>query len=277
MPTPENILPLLMSVIWRVGLSVVLLLVARWLAPVVKNRLHGLLLHTKLTPAINRLAINGAYYSIWGIAIMTVMGIVGLPLNAILTSLGVLVVILGIALQQSLRDFAATVNFMLFAPFVVGDTIETNGITGTVLEIQPLTTVILRGDNKTAVLPNGEIQQKGIINYSKAGTLRVDMVFGISYRDDIAKARTVAEQVLAADPRVLAEPKPVIVVLELSDSSVNLGVRPFVKAADYWTVQWDLTERVKQAFDAAGITIPFPQRDVHMIPVQIESLNTRSE
>lgn len=266
-----------MSVIWRVGLSVVLLLVARWLAPVVKNRLHGLLLHTKLTPAINRLAINGAYYSIWGIAIMTVMGIVGLPLNAILTSLGVLVVILGIALQQSLRDFAATVNFMLFAPFVVGDTIETNGITGTVLEIQPLTTVILRGDNKTAVLPNGEIQQKGIINYSKAGTLRVDMVFGISYRDDIAKARTVAEQVLAADPRVLAEPKPVIVVLELSDSSVNLGVRPFVKAADYWTVQWDLTERVKQAFDAAGITIPFPQRDVHMIPVQIESLNTRSE
>lgn len=265
MPTPENMLTLLMSVVWRVGVSIVLVMVARWLAPLVRKRLHGLLLRTKLTPAINRLALNGVYYGIWAIAVMSIMGILGLPLNAILTSLGVLVVILGIALQQSLRDFAATVNFMLFAPFVVGDTIETNGIIGTVLEIQPLTTVILRGDNKTVILPNGQIQQNGIINYSKVGTLRVDMVFGISYRDDIAQARTVAEQVLAADPRVLAVPAPMIIVLELSDSSVNLGVRPFVKAADYWQAQWDLTERIKQAFDAAGITIPFPQRDLHIV------------
>lgn len=265
MLTSETILAFLWSVLWRAGLSIALVMLARWLAPWARGRLHRLLVRTKFTPAINRLALNGVYYGIWAIAVMTIMGIVGLPLNAILTSLGVLIVILGIALQQSLRDFAATVNFMLFAPFVVGDTIETRGMIGTVLEIQPLTTVILRGDNKTVVLPNGEIQQNGIINYSKAGTLRVDMVFGISYRDDIAKARAVAEQVLAADPRVLPVPAPMIVVLELSDSSVNLGVRPFVKAGDYWQAQWDLTEHIKQAFDAAGITIPFPQRDIHVI------------
>lgn len=265
MLTSETVFTFLLSVLWRAGLSVALVMLARWLAPWARGRLHRLLLRTKLTQAINRLALNGVYYGIWAVAVMAIMGIVGLPLNAILTSLGVLVVILGIALQQSLRDFAATVNFMLFAPFVVGDTVETNGMIGTVLEIQPLTTVILRGDNKTVVLPNGQIQQNGIINYSKAGTLRVDMVFGISYRDDITLARTVAEQVLAADPRVLAVPAPMIIVLELSDSSVNLGVRPFVKAADYWQAQWDLTERIKQAFDAAGITIPFPQRDIHVI------------
>ena len=272
MPTSETIWAILWSVAWRIGLSVALFMLARWLAPWTRQRLQGLLKRTKLTPAINRLAVNGAYYGVWAIAVVTIMGFVGLPIETIVTSIGVIVVILGIALQQSLRDFAATVNFLLFAPFVVGDTIETNGMIGTVLEIQPLTTVILRGDNKTVVLPNGQIQQNGILNYSKAGTLRVDMVFGISFRDDIARARTVAEQVLAADERVLATPAPMIVVLELGDSSVSLGVRPFVKAGDYWQAQWDLTERIKQAFDAAGITIPFPQRDVHVIAPPTEQL-----
>lgn len=261
----EPILAFIWNIAWRIGVSFAVFALARWLAPWARQRLQGLLKRTKLTPAINRLALNGAYYGVWAIAAVTIMGFLGLPIEAIVTSLGVIIVILGIALQQSLRDFAATVNFLLFAPFVVGDTVETNGTTGTVLEIQPLTTVILRGDNKTVVLTNGQIQQSGIINYSKAGTLRVDMVFGISYREDVARARAVAQQVLAADPRVLAAPAPMIVVLDLGDSSVNLGVRPYVQASDYWQAQWDLTERIKQAFDAAGITIPFPQRDIHVI------------
>ena len=265
MPTTDSIVHFLWNVLWRAGLAVALYLLARRLAPWARHRLDGMLKRTKLTSAINRLALNALYYGIWAITIMTILGLIGVPVNAILASAGVIVVILGIALQQSLRDLAATVNFLLFAPFVIGETIETNGTTGTVLEIQPLTTVILRGDNKTVVLPNGQIQQNGLINYSRQGILRVDMLFGISYGEDIGKARGAAMQVLSADPRVLNDPAPMIVVLDLGESSVNLGVRPFVKASDYWQAQWDLTERIKQAFDAAGITIPFPQRDIHVI------------
>ncbi len=265
MPTPDSFLGFLWNALWRVGLAIALYFVVRRLAPWARRRLDGLLKRTKLTPAINRLALNALYYGIWAITIMTILGLIGVPVNAILASAGIIVVILGIALQQSLRDLAATVNFLLFAPFVIGETIETNGTTGTVLEIQPLTTVILRGDNKTVVLPNGQIQQNGLINYSRQGVLRIDMIFGISYGEDIGKARGAAMQVLSADPRVLNDPAPMIVVLDLGESSVNLGVRPFVKARDYWTAQWDLTERIKQAFDAAGITIPFPQRDIHVI------------
>ncbi|HRW50698.1 MAG TPA: mechanosensitive ion channel [Caldilinea sp.] len=265
MPTTDSIVHFLWNVLWRAGLAVALYLLARRLAPWARHRLDGMLKRTKLTSAINRLALNALYYGIWAITIMTILGLIGVPVNAILASAGVIVVILGIALQQSLRDLAATVNFLLFAPFVIGETIETNGTTGTVLEIQPLTTVILRGDNKTVVLPNGQIQQNGLINYSRQGILRVDMLFGLSYGEDIGKARGAAMQVLSADPRVLNDPAPMIVVLDLGESSVNLGVRPFVKASDYWQAQWDLTERIKQAFDAAGITIPFPQRDIHVI------------
>ena len=265
MPTTDSMVHFLWNVLWRAGLAVALYLLARRLAPWARHRLDGMLKRTKLTSAINRLALNALYYGIWAITIMTILGLIGVPVNAILASAGVIVVILGIALQQSLRDLAATVNFLLFAPFVIGETIETNGTTGTVLEIQPLTTVILRGDNKTVVLPNGQIQQNGLINYSRQGILRVDMIFGLSYGEDIGKARGAAMQVLSADPRVLNDPAPMIVVLDLGESSVNLGVRPFVKASDYWQAQWDLTERIKQAFDAAGITIPFPQRDIHVI------------
>ena len=161
MPTTDSIVHFLWNVLWRAGLAVALYLLARRLAPWARHRLDGMLKRTKLTSAINRLALNALYYGIWAITIMTILGLIGVPVNAILASAGVIVVILGIALQQSLRDLAATVNFLLFAPFVIGETIETNGTTGTVLEIQPLTTVILRGDNKTVVLPKAKSSRMG--------------------------------------------------------------------------------------------------------------------
>jgi len=272
MPTTDWILGFLWNILWRVALAFLLYFLARRLAPQSRHWLDALLKRTKLTPAINRLALTALYYGVWATAITSILGLLGVPIDVILTAAGVIFVVLGIALQQSLRDLAATVNFLLFAPFVIGETIETNGTTGTVLEIQPLSTVILRGDHKTVVLPNGQIQQNGLINYSRQGILRVDMLFGVSYRDDVEQARTVVMQVLGADDRVLSEPAPTVVVLGLGDSSVNLGVRPYVKAADYWQAQWDLTERIKQAFDVAGITIPFPQRDIHVITSPVQSV-----
>ncbi len=272
MSLEHPVLAFLLNVAWRVGLSAGIVVLARWLAPWSRQRMFTILGRTKLTSALIRLSVTLVYYGVWVVAGMVILGIIGLPLNVILTSFGIVIVVLGIALQQSLRDLAATVNFLLFAPFEIGDLIETAGTIGTVLEIQPLSTAILRGDNKTAILPNGQLQQNGIINYSKIGVLRVDLVFGISYNDDVRKARQIAQQVLDHDPRVLADPAPMIVVLGLGDSSVDLGVRPFVKVADYWQAQWDLTERIKRAFDEASITIPFPQRDVHMIePLQAQT------
>ncbi|MFO7633291.1 MAG: mechanosensitive ion channel family protein [Caldilinea sp.] len=259
------ILSFLFAALWRIGLSIGVVFLARWFAPWSRARLKPILNRTALTPALITLSLTAVYYGVWVLAVMLILSLLGFPVTAVLASAGVIFVVLGVALQQSLRDLAATVSFLLFAPFKVGDTIETGSVTGTVLEIQPLSSVILRGDKKTVILPNGQIQQNGIINYSKTGILRVDMVFGIGFRDDVEKARQIALQVLEADPRVLAEPAPVIVVLGLGDSSIQLGVRPYVHQADYWQAGWDFTERIKVAFDDAGISIPFPQRDVHVV------------
>ncbi len=146
-----------------------------------------------------------------------------------------MLVILGIALQQTVRDLAAGVIFFLFKPFASGELIGTNAFIGTVEEIQLFNTVLVQGDNKVVILPNSQVQQNGITNYSRMGTLRIDLVFGIDYGDDLRKARQVLEEIMAADPRVLRDPAPQVIVLALGDSSVNLGVRPWVKVQDYWS------------------------------------------
>ncbi len=170
----------------------------------------------------------------------------------------------GIALQQSLGNFAATIIFLLFKPFEVGDLIETGGVRGTVKEIQLFNTVLLTFDQKIVTLANAKIQAEGIANFSKTGILRSDMLFGISYDDDLTKAKQLIEELVVADERILTDPQPQIAVLELGDSSVNIGVRPFVKTEDYLNVRFDMIEKVKLRFDEAGITIPYPQRDVHI-------------
>ena len=254
----------LLEILIRLGLAALILLAGRKLADLGRSRLRPILVRARLSPSMVTLATTATYYSIWLIAIMTALVVLGVPFDTVLLIAVAVLVVLGIALQQSLRDVAATVNFILFKHFEPGDVIETNGILGTVQEIELLNTTILRADRKLAVLPNGNIQENGLLNYSKIGTLRVDMVFSISYEDDLVKAKQVIEQVLSEDPRVLRDPAPMIIVLELADSSVDIGVRPFVQSADYWQVGWDLTEAMKLRFDQEGITIPFPQRDVHM-------------
>ena len=176
----------------------------------------------------------------------------------------IIVVILGIALQQSISNLAATIIFMLFQPFRLGELIDANGVMGTVKEIQFFSTVLVTGDNKEITVPNSKIQGNNLVNYTRLGRLRVDFVFGVSYADDLRKVKEVLHEILAADPRVLADPAPNIFVQALDDSSVNIAARPWVKPDDYWSLQWDIPERVKLRFDAEGITIPFPQRDVHL-------------
>jgi small conductance mechanosensitive channel len=153
---------------------------------------------------------------------------------------------------------------IIFRPFKVGDLIEGAGVTGVVEEIQIFTTQLVTPDNKTIIIPNAQITGDTITNYSRKGTRRADMVIGIGYEDDIDTARAIILDVLSQDERVLKEPAAKVAVSELADSSVNFTVRPWVKADDYWGVIFDATETIKKRFDAEGVSIPFPQRDVHV-------------
>ena len=170
----------------------------------------------------------------------------------------------GLALQGSLSNFAAGVLIVLFRPYKVGDFIEGAGVAGSVVSVQILTTVLKTGDNKQVIVPNSQIMGSIITNYSANDTRRIDMVVGVGYDDNLDTVRKAIEGLVAADDRVLDDPACTIAVSELADSSVNFVVRPWVKTEDYWAVKFDLTEAIKKRFDEEGISIPFPQQDVHL-------------
>jgi len=174
---------------------------------------------------------------------------------------------IGLALQGSLANFAAGILMIIFKPFKVGDYIEGGGVDGIVEEIGIFTTELKTFDNKKIIVPNAKLTSDNIINYTAREIRRVDIVASVSYSDDLDKVRKVLEDILAADEHVLKEPAPKIAVLELADSSVNFAVRPWVKTSDYWDVFFATQESIKKQFDAAGISIPFPQQDVHLYKV----------
>ncbi len=188
----------------------------------------------------------------------------GIDTTSLVALLGAAGLAIGLSLQGSLSNFASGVMLIIFRPFTKGDFVEAGGATGVVQSISIFTTTMTTPDNKEIIVPNGAIMSNNITNYSARDTRRVDMVFSISYDDDIRKAKALLEGIVAADERVLAEPAPVVALGELADSSVNFLVRPWVKSEDYWAVLWSTTETVKLKFDEADITIPYPQMDVHM-------------
>jgi small conductance mechanosensitive channel len=195
------------------------------------------------------------------VAALDQLGVNTTSLVAILGAAGLAV---GLSLQGSLGNFAAGVMLIVFRPFQKGHFVDIAGTMGTVEAIGIFTSTLITPDNKVIIVPNGNIYGSNITNFSARDTRRVDMVFGVSYEDDIRVVKETLEKIIAEDDRVLAEPAPVIEVSELADSSVNFIVRPWVKSSDYWRVMWDTTAKVKLRFDEAGISIPFPQMDVHM-------------
>ena len=188
----------------------------------------------------------------------------GINTNSLVALLGAAGLAIGLSLQGSLSNLAAGVMLIIFRPFTKGDFVEAGGATGVIEKISIFTTTMTTPDNKEIIVPNGSVLSNNITNFSARPTRRVDMVFGISYDDDIRQAKQILEEIISADDRVLADPAPVIVLGELADSSVNFLVRPWANAADYWGLLWDTTEAVKLRFDEAGISIPYPQMDVHM-------------
>lgn len=239
-------------------------LVGQWLARNSRKWLTAVLQKRGLPKSIVTLLTSLTFATVWLLAILVILALLGVPVYTLIAGIGLVVIVLGIALRESLGNFAATIIFALFKPFETGDLIETANTMGVVQEIELFNTVLLSADNKIHVLPNGLIQSSGLTNLSKMGRLRLDLRFGISYGDDVTLAKQTLYELLVADERVLADPAPIIFVKALGDSAVELAAWPYVRTEDYFAFQIDALEQGKLGLENAGITIPFPQRDVHL-------------
>ena len=187
----------------------------------------------------------------------------GVETTSLIALIGAAGLAIGLALQGTLQNLASGVMLIIFRPFNDGDFVEAAGVSGVVEQVGIFTTVMRTGDNREIIVPNGEIFGGTITNYSRRTTRRVDMVFGIGYDDDLLKAKEIIKKILDDDGRILADPAATIAVAELADSSVNFNVRPWCKTEDYWGVYSDTHEKIKLTFDAQGISIPYPQMDIH--------------
>lgn len=244
--------------------ALVIFIVGRWVAKALRGMTRKLMAKKNVDPIIIGFTCNMAYIALLLFVIIAALGQLGIQTTSFIAILGAAGLAIGLALQGSLSNFAAGFLMVIFRPFNVGDYIEGAGVAGTVEEIQIFTTTLQTPDNKTVIIPNATLTGDNIINWTVKGTRRVDMVFGIGYDDDIDKARQIMEDVLAKDERILKDKATQISVVELADSSVNFVVRPWANAGDYWGVYMDAMENIKKAFDAAGVSIPYPQRDVHV-------------
>ena len=244
--------------------AIVVFIVGRWIAKLFGSFIRKLLDKRKVDPTVTKFVGHLTYFALFTFVLLAALGLLGIQTTSFIAVLGAAGLAIGLALQGSLANFAAGFLLILFRPFKVGDFIDAAGVAGTVEAIQIFTTRLATPDNKTIIIPNSKLTGDNIINFSSKGTRRADMVFGIGYDDDIDKARDIIRDILSTDERVLKDPPLQVAVSELGDSSVNFIARAWVNAGDYWGVVFDATEAVKKRFDSEGVSIPFPQRDVHI-------------
>lgn len=220
---------------------------------------------------LSRLLVRMASKLVWLLGFLVVLSVFGIDIGPMLAGLGIAGFVLGFALQDTLSNFASGLMIMAYRPFDVGDVVSAAGAKGKVDSVSLVSTVITTLDNQVLILPNNKVWGDVINNVTAQDTRRVDLVFGIGYGDDTEKAQRIMLEVLADNEMVLADPEPVVRLHELADSSVNFVCRPWCRTDDYWDVYWDVTETVKQRFDAEGVSIPFPQRDVHIYQQNAET------
>ncbi len=245
--------------------AIIILIVGRIAAGICRSVVHSLLEKGKADPAIVSFAGSLIYILVLTFAILAALAKFGIQTASFVAILGAAGFAVGFALQGSLSNFAAGVLILAFRPFRVGDFIDAAGVMGTVKDIHLFTTILATPDNVQIIVPNSKLYGDIIKNFSANETRRVDLVVGIGYGSSIQEAYETIDSILKQDERVLSDPAPQIAVSELADSSVNFVVRPWVKAADYWAVKFDVTRKIKETFDQKGIEIPFPQRTVHMV------------
>lgn len=247
----------------KILIALVIFIIGQLIAKIIAGILGKVLRHTKLDKILVEFIQSLVNALLLIFVIVAALDQLGVNTNSVIAVLGAAGLAIGLALQGSLQNFAAGFMLLIFRPFKGGDFVEAAGTAGVIEKIGIFSTTLLTGDNKEVIIPNSAIYSSNIINYSKRPTRRVDMIFSIGYGDDIRAARDVIAAILRQESRILPEPEPLIAVGELGANSVNFFVRPWVKTEDYWDVKFALTEKIKIAFDANGITIPFPQMDIH--------------
>ncbi len=244
--------------------AIATLLIGWWIIRIIQNSLRKAFEKRNMEASL-----RGFMNSLTGILLKTlliisVIGMLGVQMTSFIAILGAIGLAIGLALSGTLQNFAGGVIILLFKPFRVGDYIEAQGHAGSVNEIQIFNTILKTPDNKTIIIPNGGLSTSSVVNYSAEPRRRVDFLFGIAYGDDVDKAREVLKRIIDKDKRILKEPVPFIAVKELGDSSVDLVVRVWAEAANYWPVFFDMHEQVYKTFSKEGLNIPFPQMDVHL-------------
>jgi small conductance mechanosensitive channel len=250
------------------GLNIVaataILVVGKFAASGVRRLVRKVMRKKQMDPTLVGFICSILYAGILAFVIIAALSKLGIQTASFVAVLGAAGLAIGLALQGSLANFASGVLMIIFKPFKGGDYIDAGGAAGFVDEISIFTTTIRTLDNKKIIVPNSKIMGDIIINYTARETRRVDLTAGVSYGDDIDKVKGILTGILEEDDRILDDPAPFVGLSEMAESSVNFTVRGWVRTEDYWDVYFDTNERIKKTFDSEGITIPFPQRDVHM-------------
>lgn len=244
--------------------AIVILVVGRIIVGIIASMVNRLLRRAGTDETLAKFLTSMTRIGLLIFVVLAAINTLGVETTSFVAIIGAAGLAIGFALQGSLANFASGVMLIIFRPFKTGDFVEIAGTMGTVDAIHIFSTVLKTPDNKTIIVPNSGVTGSNITNYSANETRRVDLVFGISYDDDIRKAKEILQQILEADSRVLKDPGPVVAVSELAASSINFVVRPWVKTSDYWDVYFSITEKVKLTFDEQGISIPYPQREIHV-------------
>ena len=255
------------ELIWDLGptlvYAIVTLIVGLIVIKILTNLLGKILNKQKVDESLAPFLKSMFNITLKAVLVISVIEMIGIETTSFIALLGAAGLAIGMALSGTLQNFAGGVMVLIFKPYKIGDFIEAQGHVGIVKEIQIFNTILKTGDNKIIIIPNAPISSGSLINYSKEPTRRVDMTFGIGYNDDIDEAKSILQELLDNDERVLKDPATFIAVSELADSSVNFVVRAWTKSEDYWAVYFSMQEQVKKTFDQKGISIPYPQMDIH--------------
>ena len=261
---PDNIVEILSSLAFSLLMALLIFVIGKWLVNKVVAVLGKVLRKVKgMDETLIKFLENIVYYSLMIVVLLTALGKLGVETTSFLAILGAAGLAIGLALKDSLGNFASGVMIILFKPFKVGDVVTAAGVTGSVTEVGIFNTIFTTPVNQKIIIPNGAITSASITNINANDTRRIDLLIGIGYNDDIKKAKDVLNSIVTENEKVLIDKGITVAVSELADYSVNFVVRAWVNTPDYWDVKFALTETIKTTFDKEGITIPFPQQDVH--------------
>ena len=261
---PDNIVEILGSYAFSLVMALLIFIIGKWAVNKIVTLLGKVLRKVKgMDETLIKFLENIVYYALMIVVLLTALGKLGVETTSFLAILGAAGLAIGLALKDSLGNFASGVMIIMFKPFKVGDVVTAAGVTGSVSEVGIFNSVFTTPDNQKIIIPNGAITSGSIININAHDTRRVDLIVGIGYNDDIKKTKDVLNDIITSNEKILLDKGITVAVSELADSSVNFVVRAWVKTPDYWDVKFGLTETIKLRFDAEGISIPFPQQDVH--------------